>query len=152
MPNAVQDFLASATQKAADDLIATLETIPPDKRTWKPAEGARSAMDQFAECAILNGSTAETILNRTGPSAEFMGEYATIKDGLVQDEAAARVLLEKNTAQVIAAIRTVPTEDLDATVVMPWGPMALHSLCAYPFWNMTYHQGQIVYIASLLGD
>lgn len=152
MPTTVQDFLAKSTQKAADDLIAALNSIPPEKRNWKASESARSAMDQIAECAILNGSTADTISNRTGPTAEFMAKFPGIKEALAQDETGARSLLTKNTDRVIEAIRAFPDEDFDAEVPMPWGPMALRTICAYPFWNMTYHQGQIVYIASLLQD
>ncbi len=152
MQNTAQEFLASMTQKAAEELITALELIPTEKRAWKPFDSARSAMDQIAECAILNGSTADTIENRNGPSPEFMGQFVGIKESLAEDEAAARALLQKNTGRVIAAIQSVPDEDLDSEVPMPWGPMKLRDICAYPFWNMTYHQGQIVYIASLLGS
>jgi uncharacterized damage-inducible protein DinB len=151
MPNSVQEFLAASTQKAAADLFAALDAIPAEKRSWKPSDKARSALDQFAECALLNGSVANTITHRAGPSAEFMEQYAGLKDSLSQDENAARALLETNTARVIAAIRAAPSEDLETEVGMPWGAMTLRAICTYPFWNMTYHQGQIVYIGSLLG-
>jgi hypothetical protein len=34
---------------------------------------------------------------------------------------------------------------------MPWGPMTVSQILGYPFWNMCYHEGQINYIASMLG-
>jgi len=34
---------------------------------------------------------------------------------------------------------------------MKAGNQSLAEVMAYPYWNMSYHQGQINYIASLLG-
>ena len=36
-------------------------------------------------------------------------------------------------------------------IPMPWGPMTIGRMITYPQWNMTYHEGQINYLASLLG-
>jgi uncharacterized damage-inducible protein DinB len=157
MLTSVQEFLAEATQKADDDLTVALELIPQEKRSWKPTAAARSALDQIAECAILNGSIVNMIENRYGPPAEFMAKFVSVKEALAQDEEAARALLETNTALVIAAIQAVPDEELDTNIPLPWGPKTwgtktLRDICAHPYWNMTYHQGQIVYIASLLGE
>ena len=58
MSNTMQEFLATATQKQAENLIAAFERLPEDKRGWKPDEKARSASNQFAECALLAGYTA----------------------------------------------------------------------------------------------
>ncbi|HEX5322928.1 MAG TPA: hypothetical protein VFW40_04020, partial [Capsulimonadaceae bacterium] len=73
------------------------------------------------------------------------GELAT------GDWEALRTLLEKNTELVIAVIRAVPDEDLDIPVETPYGNGPLSGICAYPYWNMSYHLGQINYIASILG-
>jgi hypothetical protein len=157
MLNTVQEFLAVSTQKAADDLITALDQVPVEKRAWKPTGAARSAIDQLAECAILNGSTAGMIQNRMGPPAEFMEKFYGIKEALARDEDAARALLDANTALLIAAIQAVPDEDLETDIPLPfgpmtWGQMTLRAICAHPFWNMTYHQGQIIYIASLTAE
>ncbi len=145
-----QEFLAAATQKAAGDLITALDGLPPGKRTWQPAPAARSAMDQVAECAILTGTVADTVATRTAPDTAFMQSFVGEKALLAQEESNARALLETNVARVIAAIRNVPDADLETEIIMPWAPMTLRALCTYPFWNMSYHQGQITYIASLI--
>jgi uncharacterized damage-inducible protein DinB len=62
-----------------------------------------------------------------------------------------RALLEENTRRAVAAIGTVSDEALKDEVEMPWGKQPLADIVAYPYWNMTYHQGQINYIASMLG-
>ena len=147
-----QDFLAAATEKAADDLLAALDSLPADKRTWQPAPAARSAMDQIAECAILTGQTADAITTRTGPDAAFMQSFVGEKALLAQEESNARAMLQTSVARVVAAIQAVPDADMEAEVALPWGPMTLQALCTYALWNLTYHQGQINYIASLIGE
>ena len=147
-----QEFLAAATQKAGTDLLAALDSLPEGKRTWQPAPAARSAMDQVAECAILSGVVADTVTTRTGPDAGFMQSFFGEKALLAQEEANARALLQTNVARVVAAIQALPDADLETEVNMPWGGMTLRALCTYPFWNMSYHQGQITYIGSLIGE
>jgi len=43
-----------------------------------------------------------------------------------------------------------PDEMLSAEMLSPWGPMAMTEIVSYPYWNMTYHLGQINFIASVL--
>ncbi len=151
MPNTLQEFLAGATQKAADDLKAALLRLPEEKRSWSPMGEARTALDQVAECAMLNGSTANLIQSRTWPKDADMSEFFRAKAELARDESAVLSLLQENTEKVIGVIRSVPDGDLAVEVQMPWGPMTLAQIVAYPYWNMSYHEGQINYIASMLG-
>ena len=62
-----------------------------------------------------------------------------------------RGLLLDNAARVADAITNVPASALDDEIQTPFGMMTMEQILAYPQWNMTYHQGQINYIASLLG-
>ncbi len=148
----VQEFLARGTAKAAEDLEAALMRVPEDKRKWSAMGEARTALDQVAECAILNGSTAKLIVTRTWDMSSGMDDFYREKVELAnKDTAVVITLLHENTAKAIAAIRDAPTEDLETQIEMPWGPMALHQILSYPYWNMCYHEGQINYIASMLG-
>ena len=151
MSNTLQEFLASATQKAASDLQAALLRLPEDKRGWCPMGKARTALDQVAECALLNGGTGNLIQSRSWPKDFDFADFDRAKTELARDGNAVRALLEQNTAAAIAAIRAVPEDDLGIEVQMPWGPMTVAQLLAYPSWNMAYHEGQINYIASMLG-
>ena len=45
MSNTLQEFLATATQKAADDLDAAFLRLPEEKRAWSPDGKARTALD-----------------------------------------------------------------------------------------------------------
>jgi hypothetical protein len=151
MSNKLQNFLANAAIKAASDLEVALMRLPEDKRDWSAQGDARSALDLVAECAILNGSTAELIKARQFPPDYDMAGYMAEKEALTKDWAALQSLLHQNTARVVAAIRAVPEDDLAAEVTMPWGPMTMEQVISYPHWNMSYHEGQINYIASMLG-
>lgn len=146
----VQTFLAQATETAAAELIAALDALPPDRRDWQATKTARSALDQFAECALLNDNTADLIRQRRGNPAIYADEYVQRIAALRADEAGARALLTASGVRASAAIRSVPDGDLNDAIPLPWGPITLRELIAFPFWNMTYHQGQIRYIATLL--
>ncbi len=147
----LQSFLAEATAKQAEQLETAIKRIPEDKREWSAMKDARSAMDQYAECAILNGSTAKLIKDRTWSSQESMDDFFNHKKELAKDYSKAKKLMDENLPKVIEAIKSVPDQDLDVKVDMPWGPMSLKEIISYPFWNMSYHEGQINYIASMLG-
>jgi uncharacterized damage-inducible protein DinB len=151
MPHTLQEFLANAAEKAAADLETALKRLPEEKQNWSPVDTSRSALDQVAECAILNGTTAAIIQSRQFPHDFDFEAYARQKSELAQDRDAALKLLHENTPRAVDAIRAVADADLEVSVDMPWGPMTLAQIISYPYWNMSYHEGQINYIASMLG-
>ena len=150
MAKHLHDFLARATQKASADLEAALLRLPADKRNWSPMGDARTALDMVAECALMNGNTADLIQTRVFPADFDWAAFGRAKTELAQNRDALLSLLHANTQKVIAALNAVAEEDLNVAVPMPWGPMALSEVMAYPYWNMSYHEGQINYIAALL--
>lgn len=111
---------------------------------------ARTAADVVAECAMLNGSTVEMIGTRAFPDFD-QSQYERERDALIQDQAALLALLKENTEKVIEALPSVADEDLGNEIPMPWGAVTVAELIAYPYWNMSYHEAQINYIASMLG-
>jgi hypothetical protein len=151
VPNSLQEFLTNVTQKAAADLETALLRLPDDKRNVSPMGDARTALDMVAECAILNGTTGDIIKNLTFPADFDYSAFVRAKAEISQDWNALQSLLRENTSRAIAAIGTVADEDLGIEVQMPWGPLTLAQVIAYPYWNMSYHEGQINYIASMFG-
>ncbi|MCA1596930.1 MAG: DinB family protein [Chloroflexi bacterium] len=150
MPRELQEFLAAATEKAAKDLQTAVTRLPAEKRSWSPAPTSRSALDQAAECAILGPGMIEIIAERKWPNFDF-AQYQQEREALAQHWEEIRRRLDEGIPRVMAAIRSVPDEDLGVTVEMPWGVMTLAQIMSYPYWNMSYHEGQINYIASILG-
>lgn len=156
MSNTMQEYLATATPKQAENLITAFLRVPEDKRSWKPDDKARSAQNQFAECALLNGYTAALIEARQFPipmgdnAMEMFFRDMAAMEALPWDQLHARLL--ENTGKVVEAIRATPDDALSIEIDMPWGVQTLGQILAYPNWNMTYHEGQINYIASMLGS
>lgn len=151
MSNTLQDYLVCATEKAATDLEAALLRLPEDKRDWSPMGKARTALDMVAECALLGATTVDIIKTRAFPADHEMAAFELEKADLAKDWPKLRALLYENNALVISEIRATPEESLDIEIVMPWGNHKLREVLAYPFWNMSYHEGQINYLASMLG-
>ena len=151
MPKTIQEYLAEATLKAGKDLTEAFLRLPEDKRDWTPDSKARTALDQFAECALLCGHTADTILHKhMAPNTieNFFTDKAELK---TREWGRIYTLFQANVAKVADAIRAVSEEDMGVEIATPWRPMTVAQMMTYPHWNMTYHEGQINYIASILG-
>ena len=150
MSNTIQDFLAVSTLKGAADIAVALLRLPEDRRTWSPAETSRTAMDMLAECAINNGITADVIEARKWVGEPFDVYIQKKRDLAAQGWEVIEPLLKENTDRVVAVIKSVPGEALAIEIETPYGTGPLSGIMSYPYWNMSYHEGQINYIASIL--
>ncbi len=148
----IQQFLASGTREQSEKLLTALDSLPDDKRNWSPTAGSRSAIDQIAECAMLNGSTALLLAGNEFPKDFSFEKYLQEKLDLAKDYHRTVELFKTNTDAVCRAIANLTESDLGKTVEMPWGSMSLNDLASYPLWNMTYHEGQITYIRLMLEE
>lgn len=146
----IHDFLARATRKAADELVAAIARIPEEKRDWSPGGKSRTALDVFAECVILNGYTVELIQTRVWADEKYASYGADKEKIYVLSPEERATALKKSVEKVIVAIQSVPDDALGVMIEMPWGAQTLEEICAYPYWNMSYHLGQTNYIASIL--
>ncbi len=151
MPATVQEYVAAATEKGAADLVTAFGRLPEDKRHHRPSDTSRSAMDQVAECAVLNGYTVDLLRTRKWPIDGYEPFARDKAEAAALEGPALQARLAENTKRVAAAIRALPDDALPVEVEMPWGPKPLSEIIGFPLWNMTYHEGQINYIASLLG-
>ncbi len=149
MSGLLQKYISTATSKAAADLIAAVEALPADKRNWSPMDKARTALDQAAECAILNGSTISILQTKSFPDSFTMEDFGKQKDALAADWDKLKETLLANTASACAAIEAVPDSELEINIPMPWGNYSVAQVMNYPFWNMSYHEGQVNYISFL---
>lgn len=162
MPDTLQEFLAAATSKAHAELVTAFLRLPEDKRVWSPGGTARTALDQVAECAVLNGYTADLIRTRQWSISGFDDYQQEKTTAIAAGWDAIQARLEDATQRVVDVIRAVPDGAFGGPISMPyralgdpiptpWGSQPLAEILAYPYWNMSYHQGQINYIASILG-
>jgi uncharacterized damage-inducible protein DinB len=79
-----------------------------------------------------------------------MEAFQRRKEELAQDWNRLKSLLLENTTQFIGVMQAVPEGDMDVQIALRWGPTSLAEIMAYPYWNMSYHEGQTNYIASML--
>ena len=148
----LQSFLARATTKAAEDLVTAFERIPEEKRSWSAMGDARTALDQVAEVALLNGSTCSLLEDKKWPEEYDFNDYFAKKAELAgQGWETIKAKLEENTKKAAAVIGALPSDALEQEVSMPWGAMTIAQIASYPYWNACYHEGQVNYIASMLG-
>lgn len=146
-----QSFLADATKKAAAKLAEAYVSLPEDKRHWRPAETARPAIDQVAECAILNGYMANLLQTRKWLDGQYEQFFVAKAELVAQGWEEIHPRLVESAGRVASAIAAITDADLTDEVETPWSKQSVAELMTYPHWNMNYHEGQINYIASLLG-
>jgi hypothetical protein len=148
MPKSIPEYVAEKTEQAVLDLLTAAQDVPEDRRAWKPFDQGRSALDQLSECALLNRYTANVIENHGWPADGF-ANYMADKAEIEKDWDTAVEALKASVPVLIAAIRAFPEDKLDTVTETSFGPMTLEKNLSYPWWNMSYHQGQITYIAML---
>lgn len=151
MSLSLQEFLAESAHKAAGELIKAFEALPEEKRGWSPEPGSRSALDQVAECALLCANAAELMQTRKWDTSWFESYFPLKERTTQQGWGAILPMLKQNAGKAAEAIRAIPGEELQQNVDMPWGSQTVAEIAAYPYWNMSYHLGQINYIRSMLG-
>ncbi|MGI4791203.1 MAG: DinB family protein [Janthinobacterium lividum] len=143
----IQEYIARATQKKAQELLAAARALPEERQHWKPLGQSRSAVDLVAECAIMNQMSVQLLQERTWNEAGRT-ERQNAQAALDTLEKAAAALLE-NTDSLAAAIRAVSEEDLALTITLPGETTTVCEDLLHSYWNMSYHEGQINYIQTL---
>jgi uncharacterized damage-inducible protein DinB len=149
MAATIQLYLSLRTKKIAEEMKAAYENIPEDKRSFAPMDMGRSAIDQLAEVAMLNMNVTNTITTHT-VDIDFE-QYFKDKAALSADPSGAMAKFEESIPIVCDAIAGASDDDMEKVIQFPWGPMTILEIVGYPLWNMSYHTGQINYIASLIG-
>ncbi len=149
----VRQLAAKLNQEIAEQLTKTLQAMPEDKLSWQPLGEGRSALNQAAEIGFINGFMAQIVADQAVP--EFnRDEYMRTRNE-TDTLHAALALMGENTDKLVTACKGLPEEKLDDTITLPFlGGMkkALAEVMLMPYWNMTYHLGQINYIQTLYGD
>ena len=119
-----------------------------ENREWKPLDKGRSAVSQLAECAVINETAARVVETgiwdvalpvMTGPQVAALDTFEKALSGL-----------RDGTAALVCAVRAAPDADLGRVITLPWGTAKLADVFLMPLWNMSYHEGQINYIGTLL--
>lgn len=148
----VKEHLIQSTRSAQAMMTNDLKAIPQEQHRVSPGGCARDALNLVAECAMVNGFVAHFL--QTGsferPSAEDRQAH------LASFDTAEKALnyLEQETSRLVAAIEAVDENTLgDLIESTPLGrPMTRFGIAQLPSVHMMYHDGQLNYIQTLLGD
>ncbi|MBC8141887.1 MAG: DinB family protein [Armatimonadetes bacterium] len=148
MANPLNDFLSSSTLKATRQLTEAFALLPADKRDWSPGGTARTALDQLAECVATNNYVATQLMNRVAPAFDT---YEADKATAFAAGDKLPALLLASAERLAEAIQNVPDTDWQIVLETPDGGMVLADVAGLPYWNMSYHEGQVNYILAILG-
>ena len=145
----VQNFIATGVAKSTDDLLHAFDRTTAEKRGWEP-EGARSARNVVAECAVMADGLAEIVV--TGNITDFDMEQFYAKLAALDTDEKATAALKEGTAKLVAVINDLPNEKLDVPIESPWGTYTTAAWAAHAMTHNSYHEGQINYIQTMYGD
>ena len=146
-------LLIHLTNNQVADLFKVARSLPQDKLDWKPAPGARSALDQLQEVATALDFFLEGMKQREVKWDEETGQRWEEERAKLTtlDELEAATL--RTTKLLTDYLATLTDDELDEKVIVPFPiEMNLGENMAYHYWNMSYHQGQIYYIKSMLTE
>lgn len=146
MPS-IKDMAKGGLMHAAEMFVKDSKYIPEDKFCFCPMGCAKTAEAIMREIAVGNVMLADAIKG-TEPNAEFKAkaEQATTIDAL-------SALVMESAKIACDAIDSIADADLEKEAKMPWGAsFPLYVAIFLPSQHMTYHDGQINYIQTLLGD
>ena len=135
--------------KKSVDALTKATTALGDKATWSPLDKGRTAVNQVAECALIAGGVSGILHAKSAESLDMSGFGQAIA-ALATDAESVLAALATNADSLCAAIATLTEADYAITVQMPWGATyTLSEVAMLVYWNNTYHEGQINYIATL---
>ena len=150
----LQDQAVRMTQEALADLIRAVEALPEDKRDWKPAESARSALDQLREVALSPQFHRSILATGQPPAPELHAQLGRQAAELTDLESCRSAALQA-TSDLCSAISQLPDGWLEREVTLPFKramTVSLADVCFLHYWNTVYHLGQVNYLQTLLGD
>ena len=137
----------SALEKAA--------TALGDKADWSPLDKGRSAINQVVECGGLMHLAAQTVSSRAFPQMTQEERIAMRDKALADNPTLDKALasLHAGANALTDALSEISDDELQLTVVLPFGggmEKTIGETVAMMYWNSTYHEGQINYIATLV--
>jgi uncharacterized damage-inducible protein DinB len=127
-----------------------LRFVPQAKRDWKPAPTAWSAQEIAAHLSYWTIYFTKIVMGETLTAPDEAGWRASTKE--LKDAAQTEQLTERLHQDFVMAVKGLSEKDLAREVELPWGKETVASAIGGNFWHVTYHQGQLNYIQTLLGD
>ena len=150
----MREFVVKLLDKGVDHLFKAAKKVPEDRLDWGPSDKGRSALDQLQECAYMPSIYCQMFADRKPPefTQEFMEAYERGRKEFTS-LAACEEACRKGTAEMAALLRGMSEEEICSTIFLPfWGgaDYTLAEIAMLHYWNLSYHEGQIYYISTLV--
>lgn len=143
----IKEMAKGATMHTATMLVKDATYIPEEKLCFCPMGCAKTAEMILKEIARGNGML-QAAIKGGAPDAEFNAKVEAAS-GL---DALGKLVME-SAEKVCAVIDSIPESDLEKEAKMPWGAtFPIYAAIFLPSQHMNYHDGQVNYIQTLLGD
>lgn len=145
-----QQVVADRTHRAGVEFVFNVRRIPEDKATWRPMDEGESPLGMAIHVIDATGRWKRSI-----GSGIFQTPDQSVVGKLIQEietleQAATR--LEHDHAALVETIRNFPSARLDDPFSAPWRTAPMSEWLMHPFFHLSYHQGQLAYIQTLIGD
>ncbi len=144
--------LEAMTRNQTTRLVNDLKAIPAEKQNVSLGGTARAPLNIVAECGMVNGFVAAFLATGTAPERPS-GEARDTFLASFDTEEKALTYFAAQTEALIAAFHGLSEETLAETTSELFGrPMTRLAVAELPAIHMSYHDGQLNFIHSLLGD
>ena len=145
--------LIRLTREHTKSFIKAARCLPADKLTWKAAAGNRTPLDVLQEVATIARGTPDIVRNRTMVWSQEEFQRGQVERAKLTDFDEIIAALEATTDLIVATIEATAPEQYDDPVEMPWPEdFRVVDILAYHSWNLGYHEGQLVYILTVLSN
>jgi hypothetical protein len=148
--------LIRTTRDAAKGFVKNMRAIPADKLNWKVLDAGRSPMDLFQEVAQSPTYVIPILENRACPPWDpetFGALTAERQSWTTLDQCEAK--LNESLDKWEACVRAFPEAEMPEEIDLPFVEglrQSFADIMNYPYWNLSYHLGQICFIQTLYGD
>lgn len=153
MENIVTEAKAELT-RAKERMARALMTTPDDKIAWSPAASARTPLQQVAHGAMgisgIQGMLVGKPFPYASPAEADTAWRAAEQEFTTREQALG--LLEQTSAEYLAWLDTLTTEQLASTLQTPFGAFPMAAAITFAADHLRNHAAQMDYIQTLYGD
>ena len=149
----VNELAVKLTTEANELLVRAVRAMPADKVVWRALDMGRSPLEMVVECGTTNMLMSQ-ILNEMG-MPPYDPEVARRSNASYDTISKAIGMLKDGTDALVNAIEIFPVKHLEDSLTLPFGGGMIRTyseIMVMPYWNMTYHLGQINFVQTLYGD
>lgn len=150
-----KELIALLNEKAIEDLFRSARAMPEEKLSWRCADTSRTVLEILQECAqSVKWPQALSSPGGGPPDADAYAKALAERESWTTVDACEKAA-QDNWVEAKEYIQNYPEDDLDRRIDLPFAPgltLSVAEILASPYWNMTYHLGQINFVQTMYGD